>query len=355
MAQKNFLRAIVLFIGLSTLTSFISIPKAQAWGKRGHSIVCQTAAYLASDAPKGEFLKAHSFDLGYYCNVPDLIWKQPETYQLEWFNHFMDMEIFDREIPATEREKAFAMDRLPFNAAYPQIPDKAGRSFWRIRELLADGQNLLQQLQKTGITVEEKHKLQADWLIHAGAMGHYVGDLCQPLHVTENYDGQMSGQKGVHVWFEDLVVDELFQGMGPSLESEVMKAAQSKFKKLAILQSKESPLERLITLANQSNDDLKTLLAIDKKVGRKDLKKAARAYHDMIVDRMASGAVVLAGLWGREIGWDYDGNKFYSFVGSPAYLAAPRAAAVNTPQTPFTAEKPKAVSAPVAPADPTAP
>ena len=26
-------------------------------------------------------------------------------------------------------------------------------------------------------------------------MSHYIGDLSMPLHVSENYDGQMTGQK----------------------------------------------------------------------------------------------------------------------------------------------------------------
>src|SRR5579863_9775925 len=67
-----------------------------AWGRRGHSIVCQSAAYLASREPEANFLKNHSFDLGYYCNVPDLIWKRPATFKQESTNHFINLEIFDR-------------------------------------------------------------------------------------------------------------------------------------------------------------------------------------------------------------------------------------------------------------------
>lgn len=36
----------------------------------------------------------------------------------------------------------------------------------------------------------------------AADMGHYTGDLHQPLHITENYDGQMTAQSGVHSRFE---------------------------------------------------------------------------------------------------------------------------------------------------------
>jgi len=36
----------------------------------------------------------------------------------------------------------------------------------------------------------------------AGDIGHYAGDLHQPLHLTTNFDGQESGQSGVHSRYE---------------------------------------------------------------------------------------------------------------------------------------------------------
>lgn len=45
-------------------------------------------------------------------------------------------------------------------------------------------------------------KLSAD-------IGHYVGDAHVPLHTTENYNGQMTGQKGIHGFWESRL-PELF-------------------------------------------------------------------------------------------------------------------------------------------------
>jgi hypothetical protein len=36
----------------------------------------------------------------------------------------------------------------------------------------------------------------------AAEMGHYVGDAHVPLHTTENYNGQLSGQLGIHAFWE---------------------------------------------------------------------------------------------------------------------------------------------------------
>jgi hypothetical protein len=70
------------------------------------------------------------------------------------------------------------------------------------------------------------------------------------------------------------------------------------------------------------------VLKIDKRLGRKNLSKAAAAYHNMIVDRIATGAVALATMWKREVGWDYDGMKFHTFVTEPEYLAYPVSAPI---------------------------
>jgi hypothetical protein len=40
-------------------------------------------------------------------------------------------------------------------------------------------------------------------------MGHYVGDAHVPLHTTENYNGQMSNQLGIHAFWESRI-PELF-------------------------------------------------------------------------------------------------------------------------------------------------
>jgi len=45
----------------------------------------------------------------------------------------------------------------------------------------------------------------------ASDLGHYVGDAHVPLHTTENYNGQMTNQKGIHGFWESRV-PELFAG-----------------------------------------------------------------------------------------------------------------------------------------------
>lgn len=317
--------------------AFGSASQALAWGKNGHSIVCQTAAYLVASEPKAEFLKNHGYDLGYYCNVPDLVWKSPATYGVEWTNHFMDMEIFDRNFqkPATEKtqpEEAFKMDRLAFNAKFPDVKDEAGRAFWRIRELETELGKTAETLMKKDLTKEARHKAQADWLVLAGVIGHYVGDLAQPLHVTENYDGQMSEQKGIHSFYEEALVDELFfSKSGANLTDRVQRLAAAKWPVYRKQAEKKSTQQLMEDLAKASNKALAGVLKTDKKIGRKDIKKAAQAHRGSIVEQLAAGALAQAELYRRHIGWDYNGDRFFTFVSAPAFVAPPQATPSTSP------------------------
>lgn len=40
-------------------------------------------------------------------------------------------------------------------------------------------------------------------LRHSTDLAHYVADLHQPFHAVENYNGQLTGQHGIHFRFED--------------------------------------------------------------------------------------------------------------------------------------------------------
>ena len=44
-------------------------------------------------------------------------------------------------------------------------------------------------------------------LKYAADIGHYIGDAHVPLHTTENYNGQMTGQKGIHGLWESRLVE----------------------------------------------------------------------------------------------------------------------------------------------------
>ena len=44
-------------------------------------------------------------------------------------------------------------------------------------------------------------------LKYSAEIGHYIGDAHVPLHTTENYNGQMTGQRGIHGLWESRLVE----------------------------------------------------------------------------------------------------------------------------------------------------
>ncbi|NVN96141.1 MAG: T9SS type A sorting domain-containing protein [Bacteroidetes bacterium] len=50
---------------------------------------------------------------------------------------------------------------------------------------------------------------RSDWnkaILIASDMGHYVADGHMPLHITKNYDGQLTGNKGIHSRYESTMI-----------------------------------------------------------------------------------------------------------------------------------------------------
>ncbi|NCN40956.1 hypothetical protein GW916_06865 [bacterium] len=305
--------------------------QAHAWGRRGHSLICQSAAYLASQDQKTSeepfFLKAHSFDLGYYCNVPDIIWKRPATYKKESFNHFMDLELFDKQIgPAVMKDQPspFKLERVEFDEKFKDLPEKYGRAWWRIRELDAKLGELTKKLKNTELTSDQRKELQAEWLVVAGATGHYIGDLAMPLHVSENYDGQLTGQKGIHHHFEETVVDELFLQKRFGLQEAVYKKALGQWSSYKKKAKGKDLLDLVKELSRDSQKSIEPLLKIDKKNDRKNLEKSSSKYRDMIVDRLAKGVLLQAYFYQSHLGWDFEEKKFYNFIEAPAFIETPK-------------------------------
>jgi S1/P1 Nuclease len=295
-----------------------SVAQALAWGKRGHEMVGSLAAQLlAKEHPQGAFLASHSFDMGYYNNAPDLVWKaNPEIYKKESPQHYVDIEIFERAFKKRNETNAWNPSRLEFTKKFPEINEKAGRSPWRIQELVSRIEKTTQSLKNKKLTKKEKHQLQEEWLVTAGILGHYFADLAQPMHVTENHDGQLTKQKGLHHWFEENIVDEL----SPLLYEAVFEKAKAQWKDFFEKHKKMSAFELSLELAKNSHAALPRVLEIDKKQGRSSEKKVSGAYKEIVIERLSLGVLYLATIWGSHLDWTYDGDRFFNFVATPAYI-----------------------------------
>lgn len=281
---------------------------ALAWGKLGHEIVASTAARVLAAKRGRVYLRTHEYDLGYYANVPDMIWRNlseaigkreaPEHF-IEW-NYTVE-EIF--QAPEHLPEEFAEYHRTMGDKFDPAL----GFSPWRIQELTARCKQL---------TANFNRDNQGPLLVCLGVLSHYTGDLAQPLHASDNYDGQLTNQPGIHSYFESDMVTEL----EPELRAAVLKKALARYEGL-----KRSPLksaQAIRRLIGDSHSMVPELLAIDRSIQRERAAEASRRFRDLVIARLAEGAAVTALIW-DEILVDvhsFDSNKFYFFDGRPEYV-----------------------------------
>jgi hypothetical protein len=89
-------------------------------------------------------------------------------------------------------EKLLAIDHLSEHGILP----------WHLQSMLRRLTNAFEEM--------DANKIRR----HAADIGHYIADAHVPLHTTENYNGQLTGQDGIHAFWEsrlpELFADEEF-------------------------------------------------------------------------------------------------------------------------------------------------
>lgn len=115
----------------------------------------------------------------------------------EYYRHFIDLE----------RYGAFPFSDLDLD--YERMVRRFGR-----KKVVENG-IVLWAAEKTFNQLLEAFRRQnlKQILLYSSDLSHYVADLHQPLHTTENYNGQLTGQLGIHFRFEidllDQYIDEI--------------------------------------------------------------------------------------------------------------------------------------------------
>lgn len=123
----------------------------------------------------------------------------PDTYRTIGFTeepprHFLDMDAYGpfpfKALPHDYRQAVAARgaDFVTKNGVLP----------WRTEEIYA---RLREAFKQTTPYARDDIKL------FSAVIAHYVGDAFQPFHAAVNYDGQLTGQQGIHARFET----ELFE------------------------------------------------------------------------------------------------------------------------------------------------
>ena len=192
--MANSLSRKLLIAGVALLPFLMSyIPKELSkpqWGFFGHKRINRVAVFTLPPELFGfykeniEFLTDHSVD-------PD---KRRYAIEGEAECHYIDLDHYYK----------------PGEDPYKILP-----KYWKeaVEKFSED------TLRSYGIVpwhvLHMKYKLQKAFesknidliLKYSAEIGHYIGDAHVPLHTTENYNGQLTGQKGIHGLWESRLVE----------------------------------------------------------------------------------------------------------------------------------------------------
>ncbi len=177
---------------VTTLISFLllctySYNTKEEWGFFAHKKINELAIYALPNELQG-FYKMHSKEIIERSVAPD---QRRYVIAEEGMKHYIDLDLFDS---------------LPLPKYWNQAVDKYGEEYLKERGIVPWNTFFVYHaLVKAMAAKDYKRiiKLSAD-------LGHYVADAHVPLHTTSNYNGQFSGQLGIHAFWESRLPELYF-------------------------------------------------------------------------------------------------------------------------------------------------
>lgn len=189
-------KLLVVAVGIAVLALQAGV---SAWGVEVHRLITRRAIEGLPPELKpffmarADFITEHSVD-------PDM-WRTVElTNQFgnEDPNHFLDFDGFNEPAPFAGVPREWKAVVQKYGA---ELANKNGRLPWRAEEIF----------NKMVASFADLHKFPQGYggenaRYQAAVLAHYVEDAHQPFHAVENYDGQLTNQRGIHSRFETELV-----------------------------------------------------------------------------------------------------------------------------------------------------
>jgi len=160
-------------------------------------MINRVAIDLIENAEGKKFFKANEAEVIKFASTPDVRWKDGKTGELEKPLHWFEIDGYGTtDLGSGVADMVFGRAQ---SALGRETVNKYGMALWRSSDLFED---LVRCIKKRDWT----RALQV-----GGVLGHYVGDMTQPMHTTTDYDGQSINQPGVHKYYETTLIDKLNQ------------------------------------------------------------------------------------------------------------------------------------------------
>ncbi len=186
--------AVVLVVGLV----LAGTARPHAWGLDVHRFVTDRAIDLLPDPIRPFFQKHRAFIVERSVD-PDL-WRNA-GWSEEPPRHFVDLDAYGRppfgELPR-DYDRAVERYGADFVQRNGTLPWRAGEIYGQLRRNF--------DLQKRGVAGYSLENIT----FYSAILAHYVEDGHVPFHAVLNYDGQLTGQHGIHSrWESQLVMRHL--------------------------------------------------------------------------------------------------------------------------------------------------
>ena len=182
------------FILAALVLTMLPAP-AFAWGWAAHRYIMRRAIELLPPELK-PYYEAYREEV--VVRVVD-----PDTWRLVGWeddpHHFLNFGVREYgAYPLTELPRDFGAALEKFGKA---TLDRNGMLPWREQEEFGVLRRSFEEFKR------EARFTASNTALFSAVLSHYIQDANQPLHSTNNYDGQLTGQTGVHARFET----ELFE------------------------------------------------------------------------------------------------------------------------------------------------
>ena len=305
--------------------SLLGSVQTWAWGPVGHIVIGTSAARMTEDQLKtimfrkiGEGID-RSVQAGYYADYPDAGWKRlgPYIRRLETVTHIFQVgEIGSTAIPSNYDEAKAKFQGQEGKITHRPIDffTTIGTAPWRSEQFRV---MMIKELKTAKLVLDRGDKASArahiqEAIALGGLMGHYIGDLTQPLHAAVDYNGWEHDQGGLHSYFEGKMVSAIDS---KTIEATIRRRANELYPALyKAAQSGKDPVALLIQLGRNSASLANTVFQLDRQFAllqkssidpdgtkhrakRREPSEVVNHFAPFLVERLAMGSAMLKVFW----------------------------------------------------------
>ena len=305
--------------------------QSRYWGKVGHYNIGYAACFALQSEKARAVFSANATAIGVsdediaagtlpsatqttkfiaLADVPDLVWRR--TRGKDKANHFADMDEKGRGdfagktlLQLWEHHKS-SRDPQVWNEFYDSIdpdrkPEHRGALPFRVA-----------QLYEVMVAAVEARQLDA-FVCAAGVLAHYIGDACQPLHVSYLHHGQPDdkGDDKVHAVYEDDMLDHAAAELVAGVKERV-----SQMENRATLDGAMAAADAVVGLMRRTVKRLppeEVLEVYDRVRGKGQSAALWAELGERTMDCMADGAKTLATVW--QSAWTQGGGDRNGHIG----------------------------------------